>query len=325
MTERRYDPTVGRWRLVATAGASVAPARPASPAGCPYCPASGASQLPLPAYQLVVLEDRAAGLAAEPPPPAVPGTPLFLVEPAFGAAELLLYSDNHDRRLADLDVERLARVVDVWAHRYSELGAREDIQYVFIAASTVPMPGAEPSHPHIEIHGYPDIPPRPRAELDAATAHREQHGTCVFCEVPAHERADGSRVIAENGSFLATVPFAARMPYEVHLTMRRHAPSLLDLTDPERHALADILSQVLRGLDRFFAPSPAEYWMAVHQAPTVDGPWLPVSHLHLELVPHRGGVAAMRRTGAALGSGLYVNDVPPEAAAASLRAAISQG
>ena len=153
--------------------------------------------------------------------------------------------------------------------------------------------------------------------------HLERHGTCVFCDVVARERADGVRIVAQTPGFLAFVPFAARYPFEVHVMAHRHVPSLLDLSDPERAELAQLLKVVLGGYDRLFG-FPLPYVMAMHQAPTADHGWLPVSHLHLEfLPPHRSATKLKYLAGSELGGGAVINDSRPEAMAAVLRAEVA--
>jgi UDPglucose--hexose-1-phosphate uridylyltransferase len=144
----------------------------------------------------------------------------------------------------------------------------------------------------------------------------------VWCDVVAHERAEGLRVVAGNEHWLAFVPFAARFPYEVHLVAQRHATSLLDLTDPERGTLAALLRTVVRGYDALFGFS-LPYVMAMHQAPVDDGGWLPVSHLHVELTPlHRTADRLKYLAGSELAAGAFINDTAPEATAAALRASV---
>jgi galactose-1-phosphate uridylyltransferase len=57
--------------------------------------------------------------------------------------------------------------------------------------------------------------------------------------------------------------------------------------------------------------------MSMHQAPTDDGEHQHISHFHIEFTPVRHPL-----TGAELGAGAYVNDMPPEQTAARLRAAV---
>jgi UDPglucose--hexose-1-phosphate uridylyltransferase len=325
MTERRWDPTLGEWRTFAThrQGRTFLPAADA----CPLCPTrdQGApTELPRASYSLAVFDNRFPSLTAEPPEPTVPGSWLHPVEPTRGAAEVVVYTDRHDQTLADMDVAHIARLVDVWADRYAALGARDEVGYVFVFENKGEVIGVTLDHPHGQIYGYPDIPPRPLQELTAARRHQAEHGTCVWCDVVAHERAEGVRILASSASWVAYVPFAARFPYEVHLVANRHATSLLDLSDPERLALAQLLKTVLTAYDALFGFS-LPYVMSMHQAPTDDGRWLDVSHLHLELTPvHRTADRLKYLAGSELGAGAFINDTVPEQTAAALRAAAAR-
>lgn len=310
MTERRYDPTMGEWRMFARHRQDRTFLPPED--HCPLCPTrdpDNPTEVPLPAFDVVVFENRFPSLVRQPPVPEVAGSELYPVEPSVGASEVVVYSDDHDLALGQMDASRIARLVEVWAERYRELGAREDVGYVFIFENRGVAVGVTLHHPHGQIYAYPDIPPRPRRELEVALAHLRRHGTCVFCDVVARERADGVRVVAQNRSFLAFVPFAARYPYEIHVMPHRHAASLLDLTDPERRDLAGLLRQVLAGYDRLFG-FPMPYVMSMHQAPADDGQHQAVSHLHLEFTPpHRTETKLKYLAGSELGAGAFINEI----------------
>ena len=325
MTERRWDPTTGEWRTFAThrQGRTLLPAIDDCPL-CPTVPGGPQTEVPRSAYQIAVFDNRFPSLSARPPEPTVAGTALSPVQPAWGASEVVLYSDRHDVTLADVGVDDVDRLVDVWADRYAVLGARDEVAYVFIFENKGESVGVTLHHPHGQIYGYPDIPPRARQQLDAAQRHLEQRGTCVWCDVVGQERADGLRVVGANAHWLAFVPFAARFPYEVQLVALRHAPSLLDLTDPERHSLAELLHRVVLGYDALFG-FPLPYVMSMHQAPTDDGPWLEISHLHLELTPlHRTADRLKYLAGSELGAGAFINDTVPEHTAEALRQALAR-
>jgi UDPglucose--hexose-1-phosphate uridylyltransferase len=324
VTERRYDPVTGEWRMFA----GHRQARTFLPPDefCPLCPTRDGhppTEIPLRAFDVVVFENRFPALVREPPKPAVAGSTIYPVAPSAGANEVVVYSDDHHLGLAQMDAPRIARIVEVWADRYAALGGREEVAYVFIFENRGVAVGVTLHHPHGQIYAYPEIPPRARRELDVALAHIAAHGTCVFCDVVAKERADAVRVVSQNRSFLAFVPFAARFPYEVHVTSLRHAASILDLTDPERLALAEVLREVIGGYDRLFG-FPLPYVMSMHQAPTDDGEHQHVSHFHIEFTPlHRTAEKLKYLAGSELGAGAFINDTAPEDTAASLRAAVS--
>lgn len=325
MTERRWDPTLEEWRTFATHRQERTFLPPSDE--CPLCPTRPGgppTELPRPAFQVAVFDNRFPSLSQRPPEPSVAGTRLGPVAPAEGAAEVVVYSDRHDVTLADLPVPHVARLVDVWADRYAELGSRHEVGYVFVFENKGEAIGVTLHHPHGQVYGYPEVPPRPRQELESGLRYLQRHGRCVWCDVVARERTDTLRVVAVNEHWLAFVPFAARFPYEVHLVAQRHATSLLDLTDPERWSLAEIMRLVVRAYDRLFGFS-LPYVMAMHQAPVDDGPWFPVSHLHVELTPvHRTADRLKHLAGSELAAGAFINDTVPEATAAALRAAVAR-
>jgi UDPglucose--hexose-1-phosphate uridylyltransferase len=155
--------------------------------------------------------------------------------------------------------------------------------------------------------------------MRGARAHLAEHGTCVWCDVVAAEEASGARLVAQGEAFSAYVPFAARYPYEVHLSARRHARSLLELEPAERTDLARVLHQVLQAYDRLHGFS-LPYVLSVHQRPTDGGDWDVISHVHLELTPlHRTATKLKYLAGSETGAGAFVADVRPEDAAVRLR------
>jgi UDPglucose--hexose-1-phosphate uridylyltransferase len=272
VSERRLDPATLEWTDFAAADAS----------GCDLCSAAA--------------EAGADGAV--------------VVVPSSPDAECVLYAGGHGATLAGLDATALRLQVDVWADRYRELGAREDVDYVLVSDDG----GNEARHPHVRVDAFAAVPPRAQRKLEVAAARLRDLGSCVVCDAVAAEVAEGSRVVAENGCFVAYVPYAARLPYELHVTAHRHATSLLDLTDAERDAFAELLRDALVRLGACTGGAP--YALALHQSPTDDGHWLAVSHFHAELFP-----LPARATGAEIATGAWVNTLLPERAAAELRAA----
>jgi UDPglucose--hexose-1-phosphate uridylyltransferase len=326
MTERRFDPVTGEWRIFATHRQERTFLPPADV--CPLCPtrpgAPTRTEIPEPAFQVVVFDNLFPSLSARPPEPSLEPSMPYDVTPAIGATEVVVYTDEHDATFSDLDLERVQRLVDVWADRYAVLGSRSEIGYVFVFENKGAVIGVTLEHPHGQIYAYPDIPPLPLRELETAAAHLAEHGTCVYCDVVVAEQTAARRVVVSNEHFLAFVPFAARFPYEVHVSPFRHATSLLDLSDPERRSLAELLLNVARAYDGLFGFS-MPYVMAMHQSPTDDGEWLAVAHLHVEFSPpYRTADKLKYLAGSELAAGAFINDTEPETTAAALRDALAR-
>ncbi len=294
---------------------------------CPLCPTrdpARPTEVAEPAFDIVVFDNRFPSMVADPPAPSTPSTPLYRTAPALGAAEVVVYTDRHDATLAQLGPARIRELIEVWADRYRILGTREGIRYVFVFENKGEAVGVTLHHPHGQIYAYPEIPPRVLSHLMEAQRHLAANGTCVVCDVVATELADQDRLVVQNRSFLAFVPFAPRFPYEVRVVAHRHATSLLDLTERERDDLAELLALVLPGYDELFGFS-LPYVMSVHQAPTDEAEWLPVSHLQFEFTPlHRTATKLKYMAGSELGAGAFINDTYPEQTAAALRHAVGR-
>ena len=311
MPEVRLDPLRGEW----VAYASDRNDRTFLPTDfCPLCPSGpgGASEVPIDDFEIVVFENRFPALG----PDRVDGRP---ARPATTGCEVIVYTDQHDKTLADLPLDRVKLLIDVWADRYRELGARPEVEYVFIFENKGREMGVTLSHPHGQIYALPFIPPIPAAELVTARHHATETGGCLHCAEIEGEAA-GPRCLFDNDGMVAFVPRAARWPYEVHLYPRRHVASVADLDDAERGRLAAALLRVSGNYDRHFGFA-SPYVMALHQAPTTGRPW-PEAHLHFEFYPpHRRSDRLKQPAGVELGAGTFVNDTEPETTAEELRQA----
>jgi len=313
VSERRRDPLTGEWRTFATHRQDRMHLPP--PEACPLCPGPH-GEVPDDDVDVFVFPNRWPSFRPDPGPPSVDGDDLYEVAPAVGAAEVVVYDTRHDATLADLSVEEIARIVDVWSERTSALGARPEVRHVFVFENRGEEVGVTLHHPHGQIYGYPEVPPSVRRELEEA---RRRDG-CTSCLVVAREVADGRRIVVDGDRFLAHVPFAARFPYEVHVVAREHLPSLPTLDEVGRRDLAAVLSEVVRSYDRLFG-FVLPYVLSVHQAPTDGDDWSDVAHLRVQLTPlHRAADKLKFLAGSELHAGAFLNDTLPEATAAELRA-----
>jgi len=300
---------------------------------CPLCPTREGgpeTEIPFPAFEIAVFENR---------------FPAF--EAGQGAAEVVVYTDRHEDSFGTLAEERAEALMWVWRERYEELAARDEVEYVLIFENRGVEVGVTLHHPHGQIYGYPFLPPVPRLEL-AADARL---GGCAPCVLLSRELEDGRRIVYENESVVAYIPYAARWPYEVHVTMREHRPSLLDCEAQELRLLAGGLQAVARGYDALF-DRPFPYVMVVHQAPTTSFPPprsvsatpSPVErpssstmqspapgaddvaaggHLHVEFYPPLRTAEKLKYlAGSEQGAGTFISDVLPEESAGKLREAI---
>jgi UDPglucose--hexose-1-phosphate uridylyltransferase len=268
----------------------------------PTRPGGPQTEIPFPSFEIAVFDNRFPAFEA-------PG----------GAAEVVVYTDQHDGSFGGLEPERAEALMWVWRHRYMELAAREDVDYVMIFENRGVEVGVTLHHPHGQIYGYPFLPPVPALERAAD----RRLGGCAPCALIERELGDGRRIIHQSAGVVAYVPYAARWAFEVHVVMREHRPSLLDCDAGELRELAHALQTIARGYDALFE-RPFPYVMVVHQAPTTaeeaDG------HLHVEFYPPLRTAEKLKYlAGSEQGAGTFISDTLPEESALALREAIARG
>lgn len=300
--EFRLDRLTGEWVAV-TGGRQNRPNLPAT--DCPFCVGGVEAREP---YVVKAFTNRWPPLQEGGSiDVAGRGAHAGLTVPARGAAEVVLYSPDHDATLASVGAAQLRRVVDLWAERTQALAARAEVEYVLVFENRGEEVGATIGHPHGQIYGFPFIPPI--AEREAAMAARFG---CPLCAENRAALEDGTRIVAEQETFLAYTRFAAGWPFELLLVPRDHRVDLAALGSAERNDLAGLLGDVLGRYDRLFdAPLPYMLWLH------------PGVHVHLHLVTTRRQARVMRYVAAGeVGSGVMFNPVAPEEAASLLRAAM---
>jgi UDPglucose--hexose-1-phosphate uridylyltransferase len=308
VSELRLDPLTREWVAIVAdrqGRPNLAPERGAT-SGCPFC--VGGLEAPDP-YTVRAFENRW--------PPFAPGDPIepdtalsrgagFVTLPGRGAAEVVLYSPEHDGSLATIGVDGARRVVDLWAERTHALLARSEIEYVLVFENRGALVGATIPHPHGQIYGFPFVPPVPQREAAVA----EEHG-CPVCAAVTDEVVDGTRVVRDGGGWVTYVPFASAYPYGVMLAPHAHDDGLPALGDASRDGLAAALVDIVARYDRLF-DAEMPYLMWVHHG----------VHVHVHFAPPLRSPGTPRFVASGeVGSGTFGNPVAPEAAAAALRTA----
>lgn len=208
---------------------------------------------------------------------------LLVAETERGVCRVLCYSPRHDLTLGAMETGAIRKVVDVWGEEYAELGALPGIRHVQIFENCGAMMGASNPHPHGQIWAEEKIPNEPAKETACQVRYQEERHSCLLCDYLDLEMRENERIVWQNESFTALVPFWAVWPFEVMLVARSHRGSLPELSGGERDDLAEILQRILRAYDKVF-DAPFPYSMGFHQKPT-GGPDHPEWHLHAHFYP----------------------------------------
>ena len=182
----------------------------------------------------------------------VGGRGLLKAETERGVCRVLCFDPCHDLTLATMDVPSIRRVVDLWAEQTKELGAREDIQYVQVFENRGAMMGASNPHPHGQIWATEHVPMELLAELHTQRAYFQEHGRTLLADYLELELQERERLVAENETWVAVVPFWAVWPFETLLMPRECASDFDGLSEMNPDGLAAMLKTVTAGYNRVF-------------------------------------------------------------------------
>lgn len=332
MWEQRWHPLREEWVIVAAhrqsrpwSGAEVAACArrlPRYDPTCYLCPGNVRVHGDVnPAYEGTFAFDNdhpcvgphAPAVLSAPEPP-------FLNRPATGVARVVCYSPRHDLTLADLDVGGVDALLATWQDQMRDLTARPDVAHVLIFENKGEQVGVSNPHPHCQIYATNFAFKFIETEARASERHLAGTGQVLFRRILDAERRDGRRVITENGSAIAFVPYFARYAYEVYVAPTETHASLITLGDQERRDLAHVLRDVVIRFDNLWQ-MPFPYVMALHQAPTIGAPHRGF-HFHIEFHPPLRKPHLLKYlAGPEIGGGNFLSDTCPEAKAEDLRAA----
>jgi len=231
---------------------------------------------------------------------------------AVGHHEVLVESPNHDEDPADAELPQLVHVINAYIDRLRELSAKPYVQYVSIFRNHGIEAGASLSHAHSQIIATPFVPTIVDKEIAASKNFWNQHGKCVFCDIIEQE-SKSPRFVHDNAHFVVLTPYASIHPMEFWILPKKHDTNLLNLTQTEKEAFAETLKASLKGLKDLVNDPPYNY--AFHLSTNRDDE--NCYHWHLEVYPRLAIWAGFERS-----TGVYINTVTPETAAAELRKAM---
>jgi len=289
---RRYNPLTGEWVLVSAQRTrrpwrgqierSPSEERPAYDPGCYLCPGNeraGGARNPHYERTFVFTNDFSALLPDT--PLASSSHPLLRFESQQGTCRVVCFSPRHDLTLPEMDLGDIHCVIDVWAEQVVELGRR--YRWVQVFENKGEIMGCSNPHPHGQIWAGNALPNEPAKEERQQRAYFAEHGRPMLVDYALLETEHQERIVAENGLWLAVVPYWAVWPFETLLLPRRPVSHLPELNTVERDLLAQILKSLLIKYDNLFEVS-FPYSMGWHGAP-VDENTYPHWQLHAHFYP----------------------------------------
>ena len=326
MPELREDPISGRLVIVAPERAArpdtfrvVSEPLPANDASCPFCPGhesmtppevarSGVGSPDTPGWRVRVVPnlypivggtgdthgvsgDRADGSAAASTGAAI-----------SGAHDVVILSPAHDRHLALLCSDEVVEVFTALRDRVRHHLGR-GLKHVQAFVNQGREAGASIEHPHAQVVGLGFVPPAVAAEQDRFLAA----GRDLVAEAVARHRSSELSVV--DGPAVAWCPPASATPFEVLVAHRSTRSRFDEAPDPEVAVVARAAREALARVHAVLGD--VAYNLTIHTAPSGSPPG---GHWYVRIAPRVSVTAGFEHA-----TGLFVNVVPPEIAAAALR------
>ena len=323
VNQLRLDPLSGRWVVVSTSR-NPSPGLfrprethpPSQRAECPFCPGHEGSTPP--ALETYGAEGHWLVRVVPNLYPAFSGSqqfvvtnkgPVFTEAPASGIHEILVFSPDHDLSWARFSDEQCGLVMAAIRDRIEEHQGTPGLRYSQVHVNYGVEAGASQEHPHGQLLGIPFVP---RELVDEQGSFSRFHGGCLICTAAASEERVGYRLVEVTDQVVTIAPFWSGTPYEMLVVPRSHEAQL-QLSPPDTLVgFGTAVRDALAALDKT-AGGPA-YNLIFHSAPyRSTAPF----HWHAHILPK-----LTTHAGFELGTGIYVNVVPPELAAEELRSAL---
>ncbi|MHB1951835.1 MAG: galactose-1-phosphate uridylyltransferase [Acidiferrobacteraceae bacterium] len=254
----------------------------------------------------------------------------------YGRHEVIVDHERHGIAMHEMDIAHIAALFGAYQQRMRELyQSNAHLRYVLVFKNFGAAAGASLNHTHSQIIGMPVVPHNVQAEVDHSRSYYRKHHHCIFCalidealtfEATIYDRVSGAirrrievgqYVIERGARFIAIKPFASRYEWEIQILPLVHSADYLDASEADLEDLARVLQRAMMRLHAVLGEVQFNYFLhgIPHSADADD--CRPSYHWHLEICPR-----TTIPSGFELGSGLFVNTVSPEDAAARLRAAL---
>jgi UDPglucose--hexose-1-phosphate uridylyltransferase len=293
----RKDPITRSWVIT---GDDVPDSEPVSGQTCSLC-SSTASSVQVVSTRPGLQGDAWSARAIVHPTPLyhIEGEPgrradgLYDQMSPVGAHEVLVENPKHNVQLWQASDDELEQFLLLIASRIQDLKQDRRFKYVSVFKNYGSEAGQEFDHPNTQLTATTFVPRRVLYELRAGRGYYQNKERCVFCDILNQEQKQDLRVLEVLGDYIATCPYAPRVPYETWIMPRNHEAAFERLASGRPGMARDLGTLLRRTLQRILTLSD-EFHMVLHTSPNtlhrsdVLDYWTTIDedyHWHIEILP----------------------------------------
>ena len=236
-------------------------------------------------------------------PGANPNRDLFWASPAWGSHEVIVNTPLSVRSLSELPAEQVAAAVDVWRER---MRSHPRAACAHLIVNEQREAGASLLHSHAQLYALDFVPAAVARERErfGAYATRTMGGN-LLADLVQEEVRKRERIVAIDSETVLMSPYGARVPFQLLLAPRRARMRFEDDGPTGAAMLHEALCRLAR---RFGASPPLNLWVRTAPRGADHFCW------RIDILPRLTHLAGLE-----LGTGVHLNIVAPEQAAAELR------
>jgi UDPglucose--hexose-1-phosphate uridylyltransferase len=324
MPEIRIDPLTGQRAIVAGEratrpgnGLEVSPAPVLQTADDPFA-AGNEDQTPpelfalredggapnTPGWRVRVLPNLYPALSPDSATPVPHANPdLFWAGPARGAHEVIVNAPDPVTSLSALDADQVVSAVAVWRER---MRAHADAAFVHVSVNERPEAGSSIAHTHAQLYALDFVPAAIARERERFGGYATRTmGANLLADLVQHEVRQRERIVAIDDEAVLMAPYGSREPYQLMVAPRVPRMRFEDDGPTGAAMLHAALGRLAR---RLGASPPLNLWVRTAPRGAEHFCW------RIDIVPRLARLAGLE-----LGTGLGLNIVAPEQAAAELR------
>lgn len=230
---------------------------------------------------------------------------------ACGSHELVIECREHHRTIMDFSIEDLKDIFWAAWQRYLDFKKNPNNLITIIFKNYGALSGQTQHHSHAQIVGSRVVPYYLRSLMHESEKHFDSFGTCVFCDMIQFEIKEAKRIVYQNESYVALVPFAAGAEHETWILPKIHSAGWDSLDDKKISGLADILQTVFKKFQFLIEDPDFNFMVRLPPYPLTNVPFF---HWHIQLLPRTKIIGGFE-----YGTRIQVNTILPEESAKLLR------
>jgi len=168
----------------------------------------------------------------------------------YGAHEIIIDTPCHSCTLADLEIKAIENWLKTIAFRKADLTKDKQIKYFIAFKNNGKRAGASQEHPHTQIIALPIVPKSKIDFLQRNSKYYHKFGHGILEDIIYNEKIAKTRVINEQGNFIAFCPYASAFAFEVMIAPLKNYFDLSDCSNEDLNDLSLLISTTFKALYR---------------------------------------------------------------------------